>query len=186
MAILHIYLDGTPPLREKSKPVKELTDSTLKLIMDMFDTLHSADGIGLAANQVGVLQRIIVVDISSIEEYKNIKPLVLINPIVIAKEGKCTMEEGCLSIPEVRAEVIRPKTIKVCYKNINFEEKEMEVSDLLARVILHEIDHLDGVLFIDYLPKSKQKEFSDQLEKIKNGEIETKYLIVSNQNVINY
>lgn len=184
MSILPIFLDGTEPLRKKAKPVTKIDDTTLEFIMDMFETMHSADGIGLAANQVGVLKRIIVIDISCVEEFKDIKPFALINPEVIYEEGKCTMEEGCLSVPDVRAEVERPKIIRIRYKDTNFEDVEIEATDLLARVILHEYDHLNGVLFIDYIPKSKRKEFVEQLEKIQNGDIDTKYPIVSNQRVV--
>jgi peptide deformylase len=184
MSILPIFLDGTAPLRKKAKPVTKIDDTTLEFIMDMFETMHSADGIGLAANQVGGLQRIIVVDISCVEEYKDIKPFALINPRVIYQEGKCIMEEGCLSVPDVRAEVERPEMIKVKYTDTNFKEVEIDASNLFARVILHELDHLDGILFIDYLPKSRRKEFVEQLEKIKNGDIDTKYPIVSSQRVV--
>jgi peptide deformylase len=183
LSILPIFLDGTEPLRKKAKPVKEVNDGIIKFVMDMFETMHIADGVGLAANQVGVLQRIIVVDISYIEEYKEIKPIALINPEIIYKEGKCTMEEGCLSVPEIRAEVERPKTIKVKYRDLNFQEIEIEATGMLARVILHELDHLNGVLFIDYIPKSKKKVYKEQLIKIQNGEIETKYPIISAPNV---
>ena len=184
MSVLPIYLDGTTPLRKKSKPVTKIDDATIKLIMDMFDTMHTADGIGLAANQVGVLKRIIVIDISCVEEFNDIKPVALINPEVIYEEGKCTMEEGCLSVPDIRAEVERSKIIRIRYKDTNFEDVEIEATDLLARVILHEYDHLNGVLFIDYVPKAKRKEFIEQLEKISNGTVETKYPIVSSQRVV--
>jgi peptide deformylase len=184
LSVLPIYLDGTPPLRKKAKPVTKIDDATIKLIMDMFETMHTADGIGLAANQVGVLKRIIVIDISCVEEFNDIKPFALINPEVIYEEGKCTMEEGCLSVPDIRAEVERSKIIRIRYKDTNFEDVEIEATDLLARVILHEYDHLNGVLFIDYVPKAKRKEFIEQLEKISNGTVETKYPIVSSQRVV--
>lgn len=182
--MLPIYLDGTELLRKRAKPVSKIDDATIKFIMDMFDTMHSADGIGLAANQVGVLRRIIVADISSLEDYKDIKPFALINPEVIFKEGKCTMEEGCLSVPDVRGEVERPKKIIVKYKDTNFTDRQIEAEDLLARVILHELDHLNGVLFIDYLPKSKKQELKETIEKIQNGDVATKYPVVTTQRVV--
>ncbi len=184
MSALPIYLDGTKPLRKKAKPVSKIDDATLKFIMDMFETMHSADGIGLAANQVGVLQRIIVVDVSFIEEYEDIKPFALINPEVISEEGKCIMEEGCLSVPDVRGEVERPKKIVVSYKDTNFKTQQIVAEDLLARVILHELDHLNGVLFVDYLPKAKKLELKEAIEKIQNGEVATKYPVVTTQRVI--
>ncbi len=183
MAVLPIYLDGTEPLRKKAKPVQKLDLDIIALIKDMFDTMHSADGIGLAANQVGVLKRIIVVDVSYLEETKHIKPFALINPEVIQKSGKCTMEEGCLSVPSVRAEVVRPERITVKYKDTNFIDQQIVAEGILARVILHEIDHLDGVLFTDYLSKSKLKEYKETLEKIRNGELEPKYPVVTYQKV---
>ncbi len=183
MPLLPIYVDGTKPLRQKAKPVNEKDESIIKLIIDMFDTMKGADGIGLAANQVGVLKRVIVIDVSGLEETKNIKPFALINPEVIFKEGKCVMEEGCLSVPEIRAEIQRAKKIVVKYKDTDFKDNEIEAEDLLARVILHELDHLNGVLFIDHLPESQQKEFGEKLEMIQNGEIETKYPIMTFQKV---
>ncbi len=184
MSVLPIYLDGTKPLRKIAKPVTKIDDATLKLIMDMFETMHSADGIGLAANQVGVLQRIIVIDISCLEDYKTVKPIALINPEVISEEGKCVMEEGCLSVPDVRGEVERPKKIVISYKDTNFKTQQIVAEDLLARVILHELDHLNGVLFVDYLPKSKKLELKEAIEKIQNGDVATKYPIVSSQRVM--
>lgn len=183
MAILPIYLDGTEPLRKKAKPVKELDLDTISLIKDMFDTMHKADGIGLAANQVGVLKRIIVVDVSCLEETKDIKPFALINPEIVDKSGKCTMEEGCLSVPSVRAEVVRPERITVEYKDTNFNDQKIIAEGILARVILHEVDHLNGVLFTDYVPKSKLKEYKETLDKIKNGEIDTRYPVVTHRKV---
>lgn len=184
MSVLPIYLDGTKPLRKKAKQVTQIDDATLKFIMDMFETMHAADGIGLAANQVGVLQRIIVVDISCLEDFKEVKPLALINPEVISEEGKCTMEEGCLSVPDVRGEVERPKKIVVNYKDTNFKDQQIVAEDLLARVILHELDHLNGVLFVDYLPKSKKLELREAIEKIQNGEVAPKYPVVTTQRVV--
>ncbi|MDI6803799.1 MAG: peptide deformylase [Bacteroidota bacterium] len=184
MSVLPIYLDGTKPLRKKAKPVSQIDDSTLKFIMDMFETMHSADGIGLAANQVGVLQRIIVVDVSFLEEYEDVKPFALINPEVISEEGKCSMEEGCLSVPDVRGEIERPQKIVVNYKDTKFKDQQIVAEDLLARVILHELDHLNGVLFVDYLTKSKKQELKEAIEKIQNGEVATKYPVVTTQRVI--
>lgn len=183
MSILPIHIDGSQILRKKAKPVKKLTDDVIKLIIDMFETMHNANGIGLAANQVGILQRIITVDISEVEGMENFKPIALINPEVYFQKGKWTMEEGCLSIPEVRDEVERSKVIKIRYKNTNFEDAELEADDLLARVILHEIDHLNGVLFIDYLSSSKRKAHEEELRKIKNGEIQIKYPIITTADV---
>lgn len=179
MAVLPIYTDGSPVLRKKAQPVKQLTDDVIQVIMDMFETMRKANGIGLAANQVGVLQRIIVIDISEVEGMENVKPLALINPEVIEQKDKWIMEEGCLSIPEVRDEIERAETINIRYKDTNFKDTELEVNGVLGRVILHEIDHLDGILFIDRLSNEKKKIHADLLKKIHLGEIEVSYPIVT-------
>lgn len=179
MAVLPIYTDGAPVLRKKAKPVKEMNDDVVRLIMDMFETMRRANGIGLAANQIGILKRIIVVDITEVEGMEHIKPLALINPQVIDKRDRWTMEEGCLSVPEIRDEIERAEKLKLKYKDTNFNDIELEVDGLLGRVILHEIDHLDGILFIDRLSPSKRKQHIEALNKIRHGEIEVSYPIVA-------
>lgn len=157
----------------------------------MFDTMHAASGIGLAANQVGKLQRVIVVDISDIEEdketmdpetkrrFKPHPPIALINPELISSEGTWTMEEGCLSIPNVRDQVERDEKITVRYKDTNFRDVQLETDGLLARVILHEIDHLNGVLFVDHLSPQRRRVHREQLKKIQQGEFEVEYPVVT-------
>jgi peptide deformylase len=179
MAILPIYTDGSPVLREKAKPVKQLTDDVIALIINMFETMRKANGIGLAANQVGILKRIIVVDVSEMEGLEDIKPLALINPEIINKEGSCVLEEGCLSVPGIHESVERPKSITIRYKDTNFKTIELEATDTLARVILHEIDHLDGVLFIDYLSPDQKTHYEDELQKIRHGEVEVDYPVIT-------
>jgi peptide deformylase len=181
MSVLPIYTYGTDVLRQKARPVKEITDEVVKLIMDMFETMRKANGIGLAANQVGKLHRIIVLDVSDIEELKDVKPLTLINPEVISQEGKWIMEEGCLSIPEVRDEVERAETITVRFKDTNFQDIKADVGGLIARVILHEIDHLNGVLFLDHLSAAKRKLHREKLKSIERGEMEVVYPVVTAQ-----
>jgi len=179
MSVLPIYTYGAPVLRKKAQPVKQVGDDIIKLIMDMFDTMHKANGIGLAANQVGRLQRVIVLDISGTEETKDVKPLALINPEVVSQEGAWTVEEGCLSIPDVREEVERAEVITVRYKDANFKNVELEADGLLARVILHEIDHLNGVLFTDQIVTSKRKLHAEELKLIQHGEMEVDYPVVT-------
>ena len=179
MAVLPIYTDGSPILRKKAHPVRQLNNEIIQLIMDMFETMRKASGIGLAANQVGVLHRVIVIDVSEVEGMEEVKPFALINPEVIEKKDSLMMEEGCLSVPEVRDEVQRAKTIKVRYKDTNFQDREIDADELLARVILHEIDHLNGILFIDYLTPEKKKMHAELLRKIHVGELEVNYPIVS-------
>lgn len=179
MAVLPIYIDGAPILRKKAKSVTKLNDEIIQLIMDMFETMRSANGIGLAANQVGVLKRIITIDISEVEGMEHVKPLALINPQVIERRDSWVMEEGCLSVPEIRDEIERSEKLKIKYKDTNFNDVELEVDGLFGRVILHEIDHLNGILFIDRLPPSKRKQHAEALKKIRHGEIEVSYPIVA-------
>jgi peptide deformylase len=188
--ILPVYTYGTKVLTTKARPVENVDEQVIKLIMDMFDTMHAANGIGLAANQVGKLHRIIVIDISDIEEkedsdpeqsrrFKPHPPIALINPEVLSTDGRWSMEEGCLSIPGVRDEVERVENITVRYKDTNFRDVELQADGLLARVILHEIDHLNGELFIDHLSPPKRKEHREQLKKIQKGEFEVEYPVVT-------
>lgn len=193
MAILPIYIYNQPVLRKKAKPVKSVDEELIKFVEDMFETMHKASGIGLAANQVGSVQRVIVVDISDIvkerlasgeadaEDFspEERAPIVMINPVVLQEEGEFVMEEGCLSIPDIREEVKRAEAIQVKYKDLNMREQELFADGLFARVILHEIDHLNGVLFIDRLGKMKQKLLKGRLNKIRKGEIEVSYPIVT-------
>lgn len=188
--ILPIYTYGTKLLRAKAKPVHTIDESIIKLIMDMFDTMHAACGIGLAATQVGNLHRVIVVDISDVEKdnesdveratrFKAHPPIAFINPEVVNSDGRWLMEEGCLSIPGVRDVVERAERITVHYKDTNLREVELQADGLLARVILHEIDHLNGVLFLDHLSQQSRKEHKEQLRKIQKGEFEVDYPVVT-------
>jgi len=192
MSVLPIYLYGSEILRKKAKPVHELDDSVIKLIYDMAETMHKANGIGLAANQVGYLRRVIVVDVSAIEESqreesgeeqvereRGTKTLAMINPQLVEQSGSWSMEEGCLSIPDVRADVTRSERISVRFRDVNFREIEMTFDGLFGRVVLHEMDHLDGVLFTDHVSTAKRALLRSELRKIKKGEVETSYPVVS-------
>ena len=179
MAILPIYICNQPVMRKRAKTVRAIEPLLRQLAQDMMDTMHNAGGVGLAANQVGVLERIIVVDVSEIEEYHDLPPLVMINPEVLEGEGSAVMEEGCLSIPEIRDEVERPERIVVRYRDLDWQERSLELRRMAARVVLHEIDHLDGVLFIDHLSLVKRKLLRGRLNKIRKGEIEARYPVVS-------
>ena len=194
MSILPIYLFGNDILKKKAKPVESLDDSTVKLIYDMFETMHEANGLGLAATQVGDLRRVITIDISDVTEPNaegetedvahptspNLpRTLALINPEIIGEEGKWSMEEGCLSLPNLHAEVERAEKIKVRFRDAEFKEQELFADGLLARVILHEYDHLDGVLFVDRINKAKRSLIMPKLRKIRKGEVETDYLVVT-------
>ena len=193
MAILPIYIYNQPVLRKKAKPIKSVDKKLVAFVDDMFETMHKANGIGLAANQVGSLQRVLVIDVSDVvkerEEEENTNgedtppeakaPLVMVNPVVVLEEGEDAVEEGCLSIPDIREEVKRAEAIQVRYKNLQLQDKELFADGLLARVILHEIDHLNGVLFIDRLSKMKQKLLRGRLNKISKGEMEVGYPVVT-------
>lgn len=146
MAIRNIRKNGDEVLRKKCKPVKEITQRTIKLIEDMADTMYEADGVGLAAPQVGILQRIFVIDV-----YDDHGLRVFINPEILEVSGSQIGEEGCLSVPNEFEDVERPNYVKVKALNEKGEEFILEGTELLARAILHENDHLEGKLFIDYL-----------------------------------
>lgn len=146
MAIRNIRKNGDEVLRKKCKPVKEITQRTIKLIEDMADTMYEADGVGLAAPQVGILQRIFVIDV-----YDDYGLRVFINPEILEVSGSQMGEEGCLSIPNEFEDVERPNYVKVKALNEKGEEFILEGTELLARAILHENDHLEGKLFIDYV-----------------------------------
>ncbi|MCX6134115.1 MAG: peptide deformylase [Ignavibacteriales bacterium] len=196
MSRLPIYLYGTEVLRKKAKPVQKLDDSAIKLMYDLAETMHRANGIGLAATQVGDLRRMLVVDVGAIErgvrEEDEGKPaehdseskvLVMINPVIKVMEGSISMEEGCLSIPDLRAEVDRPERIGVKYRDVNFQEAEITADGLLARVIQHEADHLDGVMFVDRVGRTRRALLRSELKKIEKGEVDTSYPSISSDEV---
>ena len=145
MALRQIREMGDEALTKKCKEVKTMTERTKQLIEDMLDTMYEADGVGLAAPQVGVLKRIVVIDVSP----EGDEPIILVNPEIIEKEGEQTGHEGCLSVPGKSGIVTRPEYVKVKALNENMEEIEVEGSILLARAICHEIDHLDGHLYVE-------------------------------------
>jgi peptide deformylase len=144
MAIRNIRKIGDELLRKKSKKIDEINERILTLIKDMQETMYAADGVGLAAPQVGILKRIAVIDVGQ-------GPINLINPEILETEGEYLDEEGCLSIPGQQGNVLRPEKVKVKALNEKGEEFVLEGEGLLARALCHEIDHLDGVLFIDKL-----------------------------------
>ena len=150
MSILDIRVLGDPILRQATTPVTTITDELQRLIHDMFDTMYHARGIGLAAPQVGRSVRLAVVDLGD-------DPFVIINPeIVASSSGKAKGEEGCLSIPDIYADVERPKSVTVRALDRHGTQFERDATDLLARCLQHEIDHLDGKLFLDYLSVLKR------------------------------
>ncbi|MHB1687929.1 MAG: peptide deformylase [Ignavibacteriaceae bacterium] len=176
MALLQITLIGDKILRRKASAVKEVDSKTVELIRDMFETMRNANGIGLAANQVGADKSIFIVDLSVIEGHEDAKPVVIINPKIVSRsEKKVPMEEGCLSIPDIRAEVVRPESIKIVFKDSDLKEQTIEAEDLLARVLQHEYDHLQGVLFTDLISDEMKKKLKKELAKIKQRKVEFQY-----------
>jgi peptide deformylase len=155
MAVREILVLPDKRLRQVSEPVKKIDAGIRKLVSDMFETMYGAPGIGLAAIQIGTSKRVVTMDLAKKEESKN--PLVFINPELIwSSAEKATYEEGCLSIPEIYSDVERPAQVKVRYLNLEGELHEVEANGLLATCLQHEIDHLNGILFIDYLSKLKR------------------------------
>ena len=167
MTIKTIITEPNKILRQKSLPVKEIGREEQRLMDDMLETMYDAKGIGLAAIQIGVPKRIIVMDISKNDEKNN--PMYFINPIIKNKNSETsTYEEGCLSVPKFFAEVDRPKKCDVHYLDYNGEKRILKAEGLLSTCIQHEIDHLEGVLFIDYLSKLKKTMIVKKLSKKKD------------------
>jgi peptide deformylase len=165
MAIRKILTEPDPFLRQKSSDVREVDSNIRKLIDDMLETMYDAPGIGLAAIQIGVPKRVIVIDLSR-DEKKN--PLYFVNPKIILKsKNNLTYEEGCLSVPGQFAEIDRPDNCHISYLDYNGKKQELKAEGLLATCIQHELDHLEGILFIDYLSKLKKNFIVKKLSKQK-------------------
>lgn len=164
MAIRPILIIPEPRLRQVCAPVATIDADIRRLVSDMFETMYDAPGIGLAAPQVGVLKRVVTIDVSREEEAR--QPLAMINPEIIASsEEKSVYSEGCLSIPEYYEEVERPSEVTVRYMTVEGEVKEQHCTGILATCVQHEIDHLNGVLFIDYLSKLKRDRVNKRFAK---------------------
>jgi len=185
--VLPIYLYGHDALRQEAEPVEENTDELQALIDNMIETMRNAAGIGLAAPQVGRTERLFVIDVTPMAtqmeddgEPVPPQPMVLINPEIV-EEGETTvdMEEGCLSIPEVREAVTRPERVRMRYRDRDFEQQEIEAGSILARVLQHELDHLDGVLFTDYLSSFRKRLLRRSLRQMTEGEVEADYPLVA-------
>jgi len=161
MALLDILHFPDPRLRTQAKPVQQVDERLRQLVADMLDTMYQAPGIGLAATQVNVHERVIVIDASQEQN----QALVLINPEILEKDGTEEMDEGCLSVPGIYDRVQRAERIKVRALGPDGETFEMDADGLLAVCIQHEIDHLDGKLFVDYLSQLKRQRIRKKLEK---------------------
>ena len=168
MAILEIVKYGNPILREKSKPIKEITDDIIKLAKNMLETMYAAPGVGLAGPQVGLALQICVIDV--VPDSKR-NPIVLINPKIISGQDKYEGEEGCLSFPKIFEKIRRWQKIEAEYIDLNGNVNRVEVDGFLAKAFQHEIDHLNGKVFIDYLPSWKRKLVEKEIKrrkKVKN------------------
>ena len=166
MTVRKILTEPDPILRQKSQPVDKVDDLTRKLMDDMLETMYLAPGIGLAAIQIGVPKRIIVLDISKDPEKK--EPMYFVNPVIVSiSKNNITYEEGCLSVPGQFAEIARSDQCYIKYLDYNGQKKELNAQGLLATCIQHEMDHLKGILFIDYLSKFKKTFIAKKLSKRK-------------------
>ena len=170
MSVLEIVRYPHPTLAKRCKEVEAVNDEVKTLVQDMIDTMYEANGIGLAACQVGVSQRIIVVDVSPMDSEQHL--FVLLNPELLEEEGEVESEEGCLSVPDCVEKVSRKKKVRV--KGLSVEGKEIEVSGegILAIALQHEIDHLNGVLILDHISRLKREIYRDKVKKEKKKEKE--------------
>lgn len=181
--VLPIYLLGTSELRKQTEDVETNSEEFQALVDDMIETMHASNGIGLAAPQIGRTERLFVVDVTPLKEEhfsEGIEmpdqPIVFINATIIDEsENKTEFEEGCLSIPDVHEEVGRSEVINIRYLDREFEEKESEFDGILARVIQHEYDHVDGILFIDHISPFRRRLLKRRLREIIEGQIDVEY-----------
>jgi peptide deformylase len=166
MALLHILQYPHPGLREKAQPITVFEKSITILANNMLETMYQAPGIGLAATQVNVAKQLIVIDTSENKD----SPLIIINPKIVEKSGETIYEEGCLSFPDIYAKVMRAEILTLEYQDLDGNKKRLEADDLLAICIQHEIDHLLGKVFVDYLSPLKRNRIRKQLEKRQRGQ----------------
>ena len=181
MSVLDVVHYGDPILRKKCLQVKDFINLS-KFVDDMFDTMYEEEGIGLAANQVGVNMHLFIIDIAHTDE--NEFPRVFINGEIISNEGESIFSEGCLSIPQVSLDVIRPETITLKFQDLEKKWHQEKFNGLLARAIQHEIDHLNGVLMIDLVNDIERSEVQSAVNKIKNESLAKIKRISSNKNFV--
>ncbi|HVJ50969.1 MAG TPA: peptide deformylase [Aliidongia sp.] len=172
MARLPIVIAPHQVLKTKAKSVEKVDDSIRQLMDDMLETMYAAPGIGLSANQIGILQRVVVLDVA--RENEPPQPLKMVNPEILwQSEELSTYNEGCLSIPELYADVTRPAQIKFRFLDPDGKKREMEATGLLATCVQHEIDHLDGILFIDHISALKRNMILRKLAKVRKAQSES-------------
>src|SRR6185369_1626468 len=176
-----IVMYGDPVLRKKATDIEKGTDIK-ELVNDMFETMHAAHGIGLAAPQIGKSIRLFVVDGTTLEDEPTLKDFkkVFVNPVILNEDGEpWGFEEGCLSIPNIREEVERPEKLRIKYFDEEWNAHEKNFDGMKARIIQHEYDHIEGKLFIDYLPSLKKRLLKGKLNKISKGDVDTEYRILA-------
>jgi len=179
--IYPVTVFGDPVLRKKAEPITKDFPYLKEFVQNMFDTMYNSDGVGLAAPQVGQAIRIFVIDSTTDEEDEDEVPGIkraFINPEILEKRGdEWVMNEGCLSLPEIREDVSRPETVRIKYNDADFNEYIEEFSGFTSRVIQHEYDHLEGVMFVDYLNPLKKRILKSKLTAISKGKVIPKYRI---------
>jgi peptide deformylase len=169
MPVVPIRKYGDPVLRAASEPVPDFDSSFRKLLKDMLDTMYAAPGIGLAANQIGVSRRVAVIDLSVGEEPDRV--IVMVNPEITERRGEITEEEGCLSVPDFTEMVSRPSWVRVKFLDQDGKPQQLEADGLLARAVFHEVDHLNGKLYLDYLRGLKKERILKKIRRLaKAGE----------------
>jgi peptide deformylase len=178
--ILPVYTYNHAVLKQRTAQIANMSDDLRSLIEDMFETMYKANGIGLAANQVGKGLSLTVIDVADRDESEDPGQLVLINPVIEAfSDNEEEFEEGCLSLPDYRDTVIRPSAIQVRFHDADMKEHVMEVDGLLARVMQHEIDHLNGIYFFERLSPIRRTLGNGKLKKIARGQFDAEYPIFS-------
>jgi peptide deformylase len=184
MSVLPVYTFDHPVLKQVSTPVSDITDEVKTFVKNLYDTMYNADGIGLAANQVGSSHAITVIDIGDLEEddikagkkTRKTPPITLINPVIEAfSDEKTEFEEGCLSLPTFRDKVTRPVGVQVRFYDLDMKEHRIETDGLLARVMQHEIDHLNGLYFFDRLAAVRRAMAHPKLRRIQLGQVDADY-----------
>ena len=164
MPVVPIRKYGDPVLRTPTAPITTFNGELRDLVRDMVDTMYAAPGIGLAANQIGVARQVAVIDLSVGEEEDGV--IVMVNPEIVERRGDLTEEEGCLSVPDFTEDVSRPGWVKVRFQDLEGEIRELEAEDLLARAVAHEVDHLNGLVYLDYLRGLKKERILKKIRKL--------------------
>jgi len=182
MSLLPVTVYGDSILRKTVSPILAVNDELITNIRDMFDTMRNAHGIGLAANQVALNKKMFVIDLKGVDGYDDFKPMVFINPEIVEYSDELVVfEEGCLSLPDLRADVERSEIIKIKYLDTDENEQILEADDWLARVILHEYDHLIGKMIPDRVDSRTKQKLKGELIKIMSREVATSYEITERE-----